>query len=97
MPAWRRRFRALAWGLLLTGAFVWLRLEILLLHWFSGDCAWCLYRPPPWLSSLLGWTFELVVVSPMLTFVAPLFIWVLATFRREDLRLLRDGAGLGEL
>ena len=82
---WSRRWKALFWGLVLVNGFVVLRLEITLLYWFSGDRPFALYSPGPFWSEVLVGAREVVVVSPMLTFAVPVFIWILVTFRRGDL------------
>ncbi len=81
---WSRRGKALLWGMLLVHVFIALRQEINLLHWFSGDSPWCLYQPGPFWSSVLKRAFGAIVVSPTLSFIVPIFIWILATFRRAD-------------
>ncbi len=81
---WLRRCKALLWSMLLIHAFIWLRLEITLLHWFSGDTPLALYKLGPLWSKLLASAFELISVSPTSTFVVPIFIWILVTFRKND-------------
>ena len=82
---WRRRFMALLWGMLLVHAFIYLRLEIMLLHWYSGEPALAIYQPSTFWGKALAKAFELTSVSLTPTFMAPIFIWILATFRRADL------------
>ena len=82
---WVRRIKALFWGLLLVHLFVYLRLEITLLHWFSADGPWAIYSPGPFARSVLSGAHEIGVVSPMMTFVAPVIIWIIATVRQKDL------------
>ena len=89
---WARRRIALLWGLLLVHAFIWLRLEVVLLHWFTGDQPWCIYRPPPLIDALLEQAMVIGVISPTPSLVVPLLIWMAATFRRGDLKRL---LGLG--
>ncbi len=81
---WLRRCKALVWGMLLVHAYIWLRLEITLLHWFSGDTLLALYKPGPFWSKLLASAFELISVSPTSTFVVPIFIWIVVSFRKSD-------------
>ncbi|MDX1388557.1 MAG: hypothetical protein R3344_05180 [Acidobacteriota bacterium] len=92
--AWSRRWRALLWGLLAAHLFVGLRLYITLLRWFAGDAPWCLYDPGPVGTTVLVKVFEVAVVSPTLTYVVPLFIWIVATFRASDLSLLTTKNGV---
>ncbi len=82
---WRRRWRALLWGFVLVNGFIAMRLAITLLHLFSGQWPWALYAPGPFWGRILDGTYEVVGISPMLGFAAPVFIWIVATFRREDL------------
>ena len=91
---WLRRCKALAWGMLLVHAYIWLRLEITLLHWFSGDSPLALYKPGPFWSKLLASAFELISVSPTSTFVVPIFIWILVSFRKSDFEGWREAARL---
>jgi hypothetical protein len=81
---WSRRGKALLWAMLLVHVFIALRQVINLLYWFSGDSPWCLFQPGPIWSSVLKALFGAVVVSPTLSFIAPIFIWLVATFRRAD-------------
>ncbi len=89
---WSRRCKALVWGMLLVHAYIWLRLEITLLHWFSGDSPLALYKPGPFWSKLLASAFELISVSPTSTFVVPIFIWILVSFRKSDFEGWRKAA-----
>jgi len=90
--SWSRRCKAMMWGMLLVHAYIWLRLEITLLHWFSGDSPLALYKPGPFWSKLLASAFELISVSPTSTFVVPIFIWILVSFRRSDFEGWREAA-----
>ena len=93
---WLRRCKALAWGMLLVHAFIWLRIEITLLHWFSGDSPLALYKPGPFWSKLLASVFELISVSPTSTFVVPIFIWILVSFRKSDFEGWREEGRNGD-
>lgn len=87
---WPRKWKALLWGLLAVHVFIFLRLEITLLHWFSMDEPWALYKPSPLGRSLLSGLYEVGADSPMLNVGAPVFIWIVATFRRSDFERWRD-------
>ncbi len=89
---WSRRCKALVWGMLLVHAYIWLRMEITLLYWFSGDLPLALYKPGPFWSKLLASAFELISVSPTSTFVVPIFIWILVSFRKSDFEGWREAA-----
>jgi len=84
---WPRKRRALLWGLAGVALFVYLRLLVLLLHFFSGEGPLQLYSPGEFWNSVLRLLFEAGVVSPSMTFMVPIFIWVAATLRRQDLKL----------
>ena len=86
--AWKRRSKALLWGLLAVNLFVGSRVYVTLLRWFTGDAPWCLYDPGPFGTAVIVEIFEFWVVSPTLTYVAPLFVWIIASFRASDLNLL---------
>ncbi len=81
---WSRRWKALAWGIVLAHGFIALRLVITLLHWFSADGAWALYDPSPVWRSALSTAFEFGVVAPTCTFLVPVFIWMIVTLRPRD-------------
>ncbi|MCK4659490.1 MAG: hypothetical protein KAV82_08210 [Phycisphaerae bacterium] len=82
---WSRRWKALLWGFLLVSMFVALRTGLILLYWLSSDSPLRLYELSPFWSRVLIYIFQITVVSPTLTFIMPVFIWVVATFRRGDL------------
>ncbi len=82
---WRRRWKSLVLGLILSQAFVAARVLLCLFRWFSSDTPWQLFHPGPfWRDALFG-THEIVNISPTLSFVVPVFIWIIVTFRRADL------------
>lgn len=81
---WFRRCKAFLWGMLAVNAFIFLRLGITLVYWFSSDRPWALFRLSPFWSSALNGSYEVLAQSPMLNFAGPVFIWILVTFRRSD-------------
>lgn len=83
---WSRRWKALLWGLLLANGLVALRVTILLLYGFSGDHPCALYSPGPFWSEVLAGAHSVMVVWVSFTYVAPVFIWIVVTFRRGDLQ-----------
>ena len=85
---WPRRWRAVLWGLLVSHGLIWLRLEIIALHWFTGPDPWCLWQPWGWVDRVLHWAFKVGVVSPTPSFVLPVLIWMGVSFRRGDLETL---------
>ena len=82
---WRRRWEALLYGVLLANGFVALRVYILLLHWFSSEQPWALYKPGQFWNEVLA-NVHGFTVPPACTFLVPVLIWILVTFRREDIR-----------
>lgn len=86
---WRRRWKALLYGVLLANGFVALRVYVTLLHWFSVEQPWALYTPNPFGKKVLASVFEFIAVAPPCTFLMPVLIWILVTFRRDDIRLTR--------
>ena len=89
---WRRRWRALLWGLLLINAFVLGRMWLLIFNAFCSDTPLALFHPSPFWRRVLAFTAETLTKSLTTCFVVPLAIWVLVCFRRADLAALR---GLG--
>lgn len=92
----RRRLAAALAAFAAVHAFLALRLAIVLLHFFSGDGAWCLFALPAPAERLLAWLHELAVVSPTATFVVPALIWAATTLplgMLEVLGLVPAGAG----
>jgi len=83
---WRRRWEALFYGVLLANGFVALKVYILLLHWFSIEKPWALYTLSQFWNNVLAAVLEFIVVAPTCTFLVPVLIWILVTFRREDIR-----------
>ena len=79
--AWRRKLKALLWGLLLVNAFVAMRITITLIYWFGTDGRWALYQPGPFWSKVLYGVFHFVAVEPAGGFAVPALIWMLVCFR----------------
>ena len=88
---WRRRGRALAWGLIGATLFVGLRLWLRVTDAFCDPSMLGLYDVAAFWRSLLHGAMLVVSLSPAMTYFAPLIIWGLVTFRREDLGSLTDG------
>jgi hypothetical protein len=85
---WRRRLRALGWGMLSLHAILAVRLWIMLLSWFASDSSWQTFDPGDATSSVLAWATEVFVVSPTPSFLIPIVLWIPFTFRRADLERL---------
>lgn len=81
---WRRRARALAWGLLWINAFVALRVALTLVMGFSGGGPVTLFSPGPLAGSILEFFSNMVVLEFEGDLVFPGAIWFLVSFRRSD-------------
>ena len=90
---WARRCWALLWGLILVHAFIVLRMAITLLHHFEGDVPCSLYELSPFWSETLYGAYEIIVRSPDPSFLVPVFIWAVVSFRRNDWEALVRGWG----
>jgi hypothetical protein len=85
---WRRRWRALAGGLALLAAFTAARVALFVVSGFATEEAVRLVDVGPLGERLLFHLEVLFVRSPLVSFTAPFLVWLLVTFRREDLPLL---------
>lgn len=83
----RRRFIAAAAGLVLVHIFLGFRVWLGLLDAFS-DKQLSLIEFPAFVKNSLGLVVTILVGSIEASFIAPLFIWALVTFRRGDGQLL---------
>ena len=101
---WRRRWRALAMGLLMVTAFVVLRMSLPIIRDFSNPNPLQVFHPGPIGRWLLGFASPALLQAPASQFVGPIFIWALVAFRREDWSMVRppetppppSGSGPGE-
>lgn len=85
---WRRRWRALALGMILVHLFVAFSLWLLLLDYFSnGDQLAVIHLPEP-LKFLVALAATHLALFTTLPYVAPFVIWGLVTFRRGDWEVL---------
>lgn len=91
---WRRRGRALAWGLICVTLFVGLRLWLRVTDAFCDPNMLGLYDVSAFWRSFLHGAMLVVSLAPATTYFAPLIIWGLVTFRREDWALLMEGQAL---
>ena len=87
---WGRKWRALVWGLALVNLFVMFRSILQLLYLYSNPSPVRLYELSPFWDTLLARTYELFFLAPACTSMVPALVWVVVTFRREDVhRVLR--------
>lgn len=91
--SWKRRGWAMLAGLALVHLWIGLECWLSILNGFSGanDLAIYFFSSAP--KKVLATVTEFVTVSTVTRFVVPVFIWVLVTFRRQDLEeaLVRTG------
>lgn len=88
---WRRRIRAILWGVLVVHGFIALRQGITVaygLHLSIGEPQ--MLRDPSW-STPLRIGVEFVAGGPAASCIAAILIWVLVSFRREDLAMILPG------
>jgi len=83
---WRRRLLALLAGLVLVNAFVAFRVWLQLINAYSDANALALYSLSPFWKNVLRATVLVVFRAPAAHYVVPMFIWMVVTFRRGDLR-----------
>ena len=81
---WRRRLTAIVWAMALITAFVGLQLTIRLVDAFSDPNVLNQFELGLWTKRLLGILLKVVVTSPVTAYIAPIFVWILVTFRRGD-------------
>lgn len=81
---WRRRLAAIAWAMALITAFVGLQLTLRLVDAFSNPDVFNQFELGLWTKRVLSILLKVVVMSPVTAFIAPIFVWVLVTFRRGD-------------
>ncbi len=91
---WKRRWQALVWGLVLVNAFVAFRLGLKLSDVFSHrGHPLAIFSLGRYAKTGLHMLVLLFYHAPEMHYIVPAFIWLLVTFRRDDLRgLLSRGA-----
>ena len=89
---WRRRWRALLWGFLLVNGYVGFRVVVFLLAAFSGDNSLSLFTFGPVVKSTLDYIHWVVVISFAGWLILPLPIWAFVSLRRQDWRMIVQGA-----
>jgi len=94
---WIRRAWGLFSGLILIHAFIAVRLAVLLTYWSSQPgTTYQLFELGDAASTVTGWMYQLLCDSSAALFLAPVFIWLLVSFRREDFAgwlAVRNGRG----
>jgi len=90
---WRRRLAAIVWAMALMIAFVGLQLTLHLFNAFSNPDVLNQFELGLWTKRLLGILLKVVVTSPVTAYIAPVFVWILVTFRRTDWTTLLPSPG----
>ncbi len=82
---WRRRVRALVWGLALVHAFIAIRIVIGLLQFFSLDAPWRVVEPGPFGRTMIDASYQTLALAPTASFLAPVAIWAMVCLRPWDI------------
>ena len=81
---WSRRWKTLLWGVFWIHLFVVFRIFLLVVFGFCNPPPVGLFAPSPFWAKIISTTTDVIGVSPVTSFVAPILIWILVAFRRED-------------
>jgi len=83
--AWRRRMVGLAAGLVIMHGFIYARLWIALMFYFSTpDAPWQMYEFSDTAFTVLELLNGTINVAPVTSFVAPAIVWLILLFRPGD-------------
>lgn len=82
--AWRRRLFALGWGLIGIHLFIALRIGVQLLAVLCVGDAVSVFSFLPAITEAVQKTALVLFSAPATTYTAPVFVWLVVTFRRED-------------
>ncbi len=85
---WRRRGWALLGGVILMSAFAGLELALRLLDAFSDANPLAVFTFGPWTKGALLIFLNVIGMSPVTAYIAPIFVWIVTTFRRDDWQAL---------
>ena len=69
-------------------AFVAFRVWLQLVEVLSEDNAMQLYVLSRWVKAVVTGSSKVLLLSPATSYFVPMFIWMLVTFRRDDLSVL---------
>ena len=84
VPRKRRAF-ALLWGTALIGVFVGALLWLRLVNVLSNSDDMAVYAFGPFWKGMVVVLLKVLALSPVTAYIAPVVIWALVCFRREDL------------
>ena len=91
--AWRRKWRSLAWGLVLVETFVVFRSGLLIIYWYGSPGPVRIYTPGAVSGWIIGTSYELLALAPGASFLVPTLIWAAVSWRTEDVRRLLENVG----
>ena len=83
--AWRRRWRALVWGLIFVNGYIAVRVGVFILDAFSNADPIAIYRFAPSTKAVLKAINHILFISPGMHYMGAVFVWLAVTFRRGDL------------
>jgi len=81
---YRRRGRALVWGVVVIHCLIALKLTLIIVYLFSHDHPSALFSPSPFWRDVLRSVVRLIGSSPLTWLIMPTFVWILVTLRRGD-------------
>ncbi len=81
---WSRRLWALLWGILLMSGFAGFELTLRLVDAFSDKNPLAVVTLGPVAKGALLILLKVIALSPVTAYIAPVFVWILVTFRRTD-------------
>ena len=85
---WSRRLWALLWGVLLMSGFAGFELALRLLDAFSDKNVLAVFSLGPVGKASVVILMKVLAMSPVSAYIAPIFVWILVTFRRGDWAML---------
>ena len=81
---WKRQLWTLLWGIILVHIFIVFRMTIGLLAFFSHNEAFGIITFNPFWQKILNFISTIFVVHIGISYIVPVIIWVLVTFRRSS-------------
>lgn len=83
---WKRRLRALAWGLLAIHGLILFSIEVYILNQSDTTSGLELFELSSFWKMIVSGLEETLVTHLGASFVVPLLVWIVVTFRSEDLQ-----------
>ncbi|MHC5111874.1 MAG: hypothetical protein ACYTHJ_18565 [Planctomycetota bacterium] len=81
---WSRKWKSMLAGWILIGGFVWFRIWLGVVDAFSEDHAIAVLELSAWMKTLVSSGVYMLLVSPEPSFVVPVVVWLMVTFRLSD-------------